>query len=73
MVEKKHLKEYMAQMVENLKADTSRCNQAISRNTKNSLYLDSLISELDVKPGTSYSFEPCALSPREFPESSTLR
>jgi hypothetical protein len=47
ITEKKMMHGYMAQMVENMKYDTTRCNNALTFNKKTSLYLDSLRCEID--------------------------
>lgn len=52
-VEKKRLKEYLGQMVENLKADTIRCRSTITRNNSYSNYLDSLYRELGLASGAT--------------------
>lgn len=46
-VEKKRLNAYMKQMIENIKADTSRCRNALLFNINSSKSLDSLRYEID--------------------------
>ena len=46
ITEKKMMHGYMAQMVENMKFDTTRCNNALTYNKEASLYLDSLRFEI---------------------------
>ena len=53
IVEKKRLKEYLGQTVENLKANAARFRSAITPNNSLSNYLDSLYRELDVVSGAT--------------------
>ncbi|HUS01689.1 MAG TPA: hypothetical protein VMY77_08180 [Chitinophagaceae bacterium] len=46
-VEKKRLRDYMQQMIENIKADTSRCKNALVYNVNSSKNLDSLRYEIN--------------------------
>ena len=47
ILEKKHIHSYMQQMIENLKFDLTRCENALKYNINSSLKLDSLRYEID--------------------------